>query len=350
MLWSAMLAFLGTGLLSLTRGWAFHTDMLFVLAVVCAVGLVLVARGADDRVTAVLLCTAIFAGITLAAYRGDGLYDESIVAYPAFILCAAFLFAPRRAIVFAVTLSVAAVAVLGYLEMHGMLVTKFASTPLRVLVLSILLVATGGVIWVVREGWQRNLDLVVESYDQTLQGWASALEFRDRETAGHCDRVQELSIELARRIGCDAGEVEAIRRGAYMHDIGKMGVPDSILLKPGPLTEEEREVMERHPQIGHDLIANIPFFAEAAAVIYSHHECWDGTGYPEGLTGEEIPLAARVFTVADQWDALNSDRPYRLAWPREKALAYMQDEAGRIYDPAVVEVLFEILGEDVGRD
>jgi HD-GYP domain-containing protein (c-di-GMP phosphodiesterase class II) len=135
-----------------------------------------------------------------------------------------------------------------------------------------------------------------------------------------------------------------IRRGALLHDIGKMGVPDNILRKPGPLTPEERAIMCRHPDYAYDMIAPIPFLRPALDIPYCHHEKWDGTGYPRGLKGEQIPLAARVFAIVDVWDALSSDRPYRAAWPRDKVRAYLQDQSGTHFDPQVTEAFLRMTG------
>lgn len=175
------------------------------------------------------------------------------------------------------------------------------------------------------------------AYDQTIEGWARALDLRDHETEGHSRRVTEVALALAERMGVEPEQLVHIRRGALLHDIGKLGVPDSILLKPGPLTEEERELMCRHPEYALDLLSSIPFLEPALDIPHFHHEKWDGTGYPNGLAGKAIPLAARIFAVADVWDALRSDRPYRAAWSEERARDYIREQSGTHFDPAVVE-------------
>lgn len=193
------------------------------------------------------------------------------------------------------------------------------------------------------EGLQRsNLDLTL-AYDTTLEGWSRALDLRDKETEGHTQRVADLTLRLARARGIEDAELVHIRRGALLHDIGKMGIPDSILLKPGPLTDEEWVVMRKHPVYALELLSPIAYLRPALDIPYAHHEKWDGTGYPRGLTETQIPLAARIFAVVDVWDALTSDRPYRPAWSPEKALAYIRDQAGRHFDPAVVEVFLRDL-------
>ncbi|MDQ7843680.1 MAG: GAF domain-containing protein [Armatimonadota bacterium] len=193
------------------------------------------------------------------------------------------------------------------------------------------------------EGLQRsNLELTL-AYDTTLEGWSRALDLRDRETEGHTQRVVELTLRLARAMGLREEELVHVRRGALLHDIGKMGIPDSILHKPGPLTEAEWEIMRRHPVYAYDLLSPIAYLRPALDIPYCHHEKWDGTGYPRGLQGEQIPLAARIFAVVDVLDALTSDRPYRRAWSRERALAYIREQAGAHFDPAVVNAFFRLV-------
>jgi putative nucleotidyltransferase with HDIG domain len=187
-----------------------------------------------------------------------------------------------------------------------------------------------------------NLDLEV-AYETTLEGWARTLELRDRETQGHSQRVLDLTLRLARKMGFPDEEIIHVQRGALLHDIGKMGVPDNVLLKEGPLNEEEWEIMHKHPVYAYEMLSTIPFLRKAIDIPYCHHEKWDGSGYPRGLKGEEIPLAARIFAVVDVWDALRSDRPYRPAWTEEKALAYIKEQSGKQFDPAVVEAFLEIL-------
>ena len=187
-----------------------------------------------------------------------------------------------------------------------------------------------------------HLDITL-AYDTTIEGWAQALELRDQETEGHTRRVADLTLKLAQALGVSPEELIPIRRGALLHDIGKMGIPDRILLKPGPLTEEEWEIMRKHPVYAWELLAPIQYLRRALDIPYCHHERWDGSGYPRGLKGEEIPLSARIFAVVDVWDALISDRPYRSAWSREKALEYIKEQSGHHFDPRVVEKFLELL-------
>ncbi len=175
------------------------------------------------------------------------------------------------------------------------------------------------------------------AYDRTLEGWARTLELRDYETKGHSERVVALSRAIGRAAGFDGEALADLKRGALLHDIGKIAIPDHVLLKPGPLTDDEWEIMRKHPEYGYRLLADIPFLTEAVKVAYSHHERWNGTGYPLGLKGEQIPILARAFALADVYDALRSERPYKHAWPRDEVTAYIQAESGKHFDPAMVE-------------
>jgi PAS domain S-box-containing protein len=191
-----------------------------------------------------------------------------------------------------------------------------------------------------------NIELTL-AYDRTLEGWAKALELRDEETEGHSRRVTDITIRIARKMGIDKDELVHVRRGALLHDIGKMGIPDSILFKPGKLTDEEWEVMHEHPVYAYNLLSPIPFLRPALDIPYCHHERWNGSGYPRRLREYQIPLAARIFAVVDVWDALSSDRPYRSAWPNEKVLAYLKEQAGIQFDPEIVDLFIEIMQNDV---
>lgn len=195
------------------------------------------------------------------------------------------------------------------------------------------------------ENLQRSNQEIRQAYDTTLEGWARALELRDRETEGHTRRVTRLTMDLARFMNVSEENLVNIYRGVLLHDIGKMGVPDHILRKTGPLNDSEWVEMRKHPQYAFDLLSPIPYLRPALDIPYCHHEHWDGSGYPRGLKGEQIPLAARIFSVVDIWDALLSDRPYRKAWPREKVIDYIKEISGTILDPQVVEAFLKMLSE-----
>ena len=187
-----------------------------------------------------------------------------------------------------------------------------------------------------------NQDLV-QSYNATIEGWASALEYRDDDTEGHSQRVTKLALRIAQKIGLHGDDLVNFKRGALLHDIGKIGIPDSILHKPGPLTDDEWAVMRQHPLYSLNMLSKIPFLENALDIPLHHHEKWDGSGYPDGLQGKNIPLAARIFAFADVFDALTSDRPYRKAWVKERALSYIKEQAGIHFDPELVSIVLDIL-------
>lgn len=195
------------------------------------------------------------------------------------------------------------------------------------------------------ENLQRSNQELSLAYDTTLEGWGKALELRDKETQGHTRRVAELTVRLARRMNISDSEITHIHRGVLLHDIGKMGVPDHILHKTGPLDPAEWEQMRMHPQYAYDLLYPIAYLRPALDIPYCHHERWDGKGYPRGLKGEEIPLAARIFAVVDVWDALLSNRPYRQAWTKKDVAKYILKEAGTRFDPTIVKIFLEMISE-----
>jgi len=190
-----------------------------------------------------------------------------------------------------------------------------------------------------------NLELRL-AYNTTLEGWAKALELRDFETEGHSRRVTELTIQMARAVGIPDNELDHVQRGALLHDIGKMAVPDGILLKNGPLDDDEWDIMRQHPVYAYEMLSSIGFLRAALDIPLYHHEKWDGTGYPYGLKGEAIPLAARVFAIIDVWDALSSDRPYRDALDQTVVLGHIKAQSGKHFDPRVVDAFLHILQQN----
>jgi len=192
------------------------------------------------------------------------------------------------------------------------------------------------------ERMQHRFDLQ-NSYDATIEAWGMALEMRDHNTSGHTHRVTDLTMRLARRLGFSGDRFVNIHRGAILHDIGKMGIPDSILLKPGALTDEERREMERHPLIAYNLLSSIGFLKAAISIPYCHHEKWDGTGYPRQLREKEIPIDARIFSVVDVFDALTSDRPYRSAWSSGMTVSYIYEQKGKAFDPKIAQEFINMI-------
>src|ERR1700690_380896 len=197
-----------------------------------------------------------------------------------------------------------------------------------------------------KELQRTNFELTL-AYNTTIEGWSRALDLRDRDTEGHTERVTDMSIKLARRMGLSEAELVHIRRGAILHDIGKMAVPDSILLKPGPLTEDEWDVIRQHPRFAFELLSPISYLGRAVDIPHYHHEQWNGNGYPDKLRENQIPLHARLFAVIDVYDALTSHRPYRLAWTKQKAIDYVRDQSGKHFDPAIVPEFLKMM--EIGK-
>lgn len=193
---------------------------------------------------------------------------------------------------------------------------------------------------------KRSNQQLKHTYDATLEGWVKALDLRDRETEGHSKRVMEKSMVLARRMGIEGQDLEHIRRGALLHDIGKLGIPDQILHKPGKLTPKEYDVIKQHPIWAHTMLKDITYLQRDLDIPYYHHERWDGMGYPLGLHGEDIPLSARIFAVVDVWDAMISDRPYRGGLPRPEVLQHIEEQSGKHFDPKVVKAFLEMMEKE----
>lgn len=190
---------------------------------------------------------------------------------------------------------------------------------------------------------QKANEKLILAYDTTLEGWVRALAFKDEETEEHSHRVTDMTCRLAKIMGLDDDVLVHVRRGSLLHDIGKMGIPEHILLKPGNLSDEEREIIEKHPVYAFEWLSPIEYLRTALDIPYCHHEKWDGTGYPRGLQGKQIPLPARIFSVVDTWDALISDRPYRKAWHLEKVYQYLKDQRGKHFDPQVVDEFLKFM-------
>ena len=271
--------------------------------------------------------------------------------FGAFLIVACSLLFGKRGVYVFSSLSILAISVIGYLEINRMIINQPPKIDFGDLTTGLILVSSiSALVWVIIDNAEKNLQRIKNddadlrvSYELTLESLAKALEFRDRETENHSRKVVELSVRLAKEMGLSGEDLVNIRRGALLHDIGKLAIPDHILLKPSALSHEERIVMQKHATRSLELLSEIPFFQPCISIPYCHHERWDGTGYPRGLKGEEIPLYARIFTIVDQWEALNSDRPYRKAWSREAVLNYIKDNIGKIYDPKVAEKFLSLI-------
>jgi putative nucleotidyltransferase with HDIG domain len=302
------------------------------------------------RIAGFGLLISISALITYNFLIEGGIHDNGMVIFPVLITISGLVLG-RKIVPYMTMVSLFEASLLYWLAATG--VTKPYGGVIQVdiqdyLTVMTLLLISGILIGITMTTIENNLGQLVqaehqlrESYNLTLDGWGRALELFDKETEGHSIRVTELTLEIARTLKIPENDMEHIRRGALLHDIGKMGISDQILNKAGSLTKEERKAVEEHPWFAYQLLKDIPYLEKALEIPYSHHEYWDGTGYPQGLRGENIPLSARIFAIADNWDALTSNRPYRKAWPKEDVIRYIQDQAGEAFDPDLVAVFVE---------
>jgi HD-GYP domain-containing protein (c-di-GMP phosphodiesterase class II) len=321
--------------------------VLFALALVCLPAIWVNHRG-HYLPAAILVTIMVFVAADYNLYQGNGIHDPGIVSLPILVTFGSLLFGKRAAPFFALA-GIASVIAIGSLEISGAIHTSYKTDWDDILTISILIAAAGLIVWVVMENLEKSMRQARQSevnmrqaYYSTLEGWAKALEYRDRETEGHSRKVTAMTVRLAKELGFSEEEMTHTYRGALLHDIGKMALPDQVLFKPGPLDAEEWKQVKQHPIFARDLLDKIPFLQPSLSIPYSHHERWDGKGYPQGLKGEEIPLAARIFTLVDHYEALNSDRPYRKAWLKEKILVYINENAGTIFDPVVVKTFFRL--------
>lgn len=349
MIWIILVASFCLGLLNLQfRTWN-SVIALFGLAIFC-VPLLWINQKGHINISAFFLSLIVLMVININMWDGDGIRDSGLLAYPIFIMIGILFFGKRTAPLFTLA-AIGSLIALVYLEIQGYVHPTIGATDFDVLIpITILLLVAATVTSVVAGNLENNFERVKKSegelrknYDLTLAAWAKVLEYRDKETEGHSRRLVELSTQLARALNRSEEEIVHLRRGALLHDIGKLAIPDEILLKPGALNDAERKMMEQHPTYAKQMLAQIAFLQPCVEVAYCHHERWDGLGYPEGLKGEAIPLFARIFAVVDQWDALTSDRPYRKAWTRENVIAYFQENAGKIYDPEIVKIFLTII-------
>ena len=355
-LWIVITAAVALGFVNLSIRAIPETLVLFAAAALSLPALILNARG-YYRPASGIATLVILAAIVFNMYQGHGVHDSAVVSVPLFVMFGPLLYG-RRAVPVFLALGLISVAVIGALEMSGVIRTAMPANPADLASLSVLVTCAGILVWVIMSNLEGNLERARKSeadlrvaYDHTLEGWARALEQRDEGTVGHARRVVNLCVRLAEEWGFNEDELQHIRRGALLHDIGKMAIPDDVLRKPGPLSPKEREIMRRHTTVAGSILGGISYLQPALSIPLAHHEHWDGTGYPKGLKGRRIPLQARIFAVADHYDALSSPRPYRKAWPKRKVIAYIRENSGKIFDPEVVDTFLRLheqgaLGED----
>ena len=324
---------------------------LVVLFFFCLVGLYLNSRQ-KYTVSAVLFTIAVYIAVFYNFLDGGGLRDPAIVALPIITVFGGLLF-DRKVSILLTVISMAMVLGFYILQSNGIIDNPTTVGNATVVTILVLLGGMNAVQIAVLRVWVRNMEWVLYSneqmeiaYDTTLEGWAKTLELRDGETEGHSRRVVKLSLELAMAMGIqDEEKLQQITRGALLHDIGKIAIPDRILLKNGALTEDEWEIIKQHPSFAEQMMSQIPFLYSAMDIPCYHHEQWDGSGYPYGLAGEDIPLAARIFSVIDNYDALRSDRPYRKAWGYDRTLEYIYENSGKMFDPKVVDAFLRMMAK-----
>ncbi len=324
---------------------------LFCMALLCLPALLLAYRG-GYVLPASMLSLVLLVVISVNLYDGDGVRDPGLIAYAIFIMTGALFFGKRAVPYFGIA-AIASLAIIVALEVQGRIHPIIGPTRYSILIpLGTLLAASAGIVWATVNNLERHLQRAAASeaelrhnYDLTLEAWARIMEHHDLETKGHSRRVVDLGTRLARMLGVGESEIIDLQRGALLHDIGKLSIPDQILRKPGPLDDAEWAEMHKHPAYAREMLQGIPFLARPAAIAYSHHERWDGGGYPEGLRAEQIPLSARLFAVVDVWDALTSERVYRAAWPRQQALDYLRDNSGSQFDPRIVDRFLRMMAE-----
>ena len=300
-------------------------------------------------IASLLVCSSVLFAITYSIYDGDGLLDPGIVGYPILILLGTLLLDKR----FTPWLTLAAIlclSLIGLLQANGYLHITVHTQDASNLVPIIIFISAGAlIVYVILDTLQTNYQQIRasekelrESYDLTIQGLSLAINMRDVDTGDHSHRVVEMTEKLARALGYPEEDMQYLLYGAYLHDIGKIGIPDAILFKNGPLESNEMEVMHHHCELAEEILLRIPYLKGALDIPKHHHEHWDGRGYPDHLVGKAIPLSARIFAVVDVWDALTHDRPYRSAWTEGKARAYIIERAGTQFDPQVVDAFLKI--------
>lgn len=323
------------------------------LVTVASIAVMVLNHRGHFNTGAVILCAVMYFSILIIAMEGFGLWDVSLIAYP-FIIAAGALFFGRRSVKYFVAAISAALIFLYFFQKAGHIRTVVVNGPGDNLWF-LLLIITGCslIIWYFIDSLEKSLKRarsseasMIATYDHTLAGWVKALEYRDKETEEHSRRVVEMTIRLAHAMNVDEANIEHYRRGALLHDIGKLTIPDCILLKKSSLTEDEMEIMRRHPLIAGEMLSSIGFLAPAIEIPVYHHEHWDGSGYPYGLKGEQIPFAARLFAVVDSWEALGSQRTYRRAWAQEVIIQYLAENKGILFDPNVVDAFLPLIQEE----
>jgi putative nucleotidyltransferase with HDIG domain len=326
---------------------------LLALAVISILLLFVQNRG-YNKVAALVLYLVVSFVLTFNISIGHGIHDEAMIAYPLLIVFSGLVFGKRAGVivtgitVFQIIL-VHILAQAGHVQPFGGAVQMKLDETITTI---IILIATGFLVWVVVDIIENSVEKIIQAevdlesaYEDTLAAWAKALELREREAPGHSTRVTSLATLLAEKMGLDLDVIKQIRQGALLHDIGKMGIPESILLKSEPLKPKEKKLLKEHTIMASGIISDIDYLEGALEIISHHHERYDGNGYPQKLKGDQLPLKAQVFSIIDNWDMLRVDRPCRKAWSDEKTLVYISDQSGKKFNPDIVEAFLKMMDE-----
>ncbi len=337
---------------SIREWWGTPNTYSVVILFLVTAGLYGIYKTGYSRVAGIGLLIAISIVVTYNLFIAGGINDNVVIVFPVLIIIAGLVLG-KKSIPCLTGLFLLEVSGIYWLTVTGRIHPFRGAVTVTVqnfLTVFILLLIYGVVIWIAEDALERNFLKIIDTenrlkstYDQTIRVWGKALELFDQETEGHSLRVVDLTLALAREIGVDESELEHIHRGILLHDIGKMGIGEAVLNKTESLSSEERIQIEKHPLNAQKMLKDIPFLEKAMAVPVYHHERWDGTGYPFQLAGEEIPLAARIFAIVDNWDALRSDRPYRKAWPKDQVIEYIKNQSGMKFDPDLVDAFLSIV-------
>lgn len=333
-------------------GWN-ETSISLLLTALISGGLLLLHRAGFYQAAGLTLYLIVSLVLTFNVSIGHAIYDEAMIAYPLLIIFSGLIFG-KRASILVTAISVAELIFIFIMAQAGH-VRPFKgalSVDLEeTITTAIILIASGFLVWVVIdiiesavESIQRSELEFENAYELTLAAWAKALELRCREEPGHSARVTSLATALAEAMALDADQIKAIMLGSLLHDIGKMGIPENVLLKEEEFSPQERELVKTHTRLAAGILQDIDYLKAALDVVRSHHERFDGSGYPAGLRGSEIPLAAQIFSIADSWDSLRGSRPCRSAWSDQEALEYIQSQSGKKFDPDVVEAFVAFVG------
>ena len=331
-----------------------ETSISLLLSAVFCLGLFFLQKQGHHQIAGLLLYMMISFILTFNISIGHAIYDEAMLAYPILIIFSGLIFGKRSAVV-VTGITLFQLILIYILAQAGHIQAFDGAVPIRLeetITTLIILISTGFLVWVVIDIIENAVDRISQSeknlenaYDLTLAAWAKALELRGREDPGHSSRVTSLSTLLAERMGLDEIAIKQLRRGALLHDIGKMGIPEKILLKSENLEDTERELLNQHTIMAKNMIDDIDYLEGALEIISYHHEHYDGTGYPAQVSGDEIPITARIFSIVDNWDSLRNDQPCRKGWSNKKTKDYLLDQSGKKFDPDLVIKFIALVDE-----